>query len=327
MKSSTKVLLDSSAVLALCAAAGFPDAGNVSPLGAGEFNAVYAFEAAGRRYALKIAPDSRAPVMTYERSMMQSEVFWYEQLRSHTAIAVPEISHADFSRALLPSDFFIMELVPGKQMNEMDFTSAEKESATEKLPEMAAQIHRIANRGYGYPQCGLHDTWPQALYAMVRAIVSDAAAMGKPCENGEKLLSLVQRHREVLSRAECRMVNFDLWEANILCDRREDGMHYTWIDPERGFWGDPLMDFICFEFDKPLFAKRASLSAYNAVAETPVVPGREAEIRFAFAQAYLGLIMEVERYYRYTPEDEGWKRNDMVCGFLFEKAFGCLEGE
>ena len=85
------------------------------------------------------------------------------------------------------------------------------------------------------------------------------------------------------------------------------------------------MDFICFEFDQPLREKHASLAAYNAVAENPVTPGREAQIRFAFAQAYLGLIMEVERYYRYSPDDEGWKRNDTVCEFLFAKAFECLE--
>ncbi len=325
MKSSTKVLLNSHAVTALCEASGFPNAQNVSPLGAGEFNAVYAFEQAGRKYALKIAPDSRSPVMTYEKNMMRSEVFWYEKLRAHTRIAVPEIYHTDFSRTLLPSDFFIMELVPGRQMNEMDFSPAEKAAATEKLPRMAAEIHKIKNQGFGYPQCGLYGTWPQALSAMVRAIVNDAAAMGKPCANGERLQAFVRRHHGVLARASCRMVNFDLWEANILCDRGPDGMCYTWIDPERGFWGDPLMDFICFEFDKPLPEKHASLAAYNAVAENPVTPGREAQIRFAFAQAYLGLIMEVERYTRYTPGDEGWKRNDAVCASLFASAFACLE--
>ena len=210
MKSSTKVLLNSHAVTALCEASGFPNAQNVSPLGAGEFNAVYAFESAGRKYALKIAPDSRSPVMTYEKNMMRSEVFWYEKLRAHTRIAVPEIFHTDFSRTLLPSDFFIMELVPGRQMNEMDFSPAEKAAATEKLPRMAAEIHKIKNQGFGYPQCGLYDTWPQALSAMVQAIVNDAAAMGKSCENGEKLLSLVHRHQNVLARVACRMVNFDL---------------------------------------------------------------------------------------------------------------------
>ena len=52
------------------------------------------------------------------------------------------------------------------------------------------------------------------------------------------------------------------------------------IDPERGFWGDPVMDFICFEFDKPLKQKTASLHAYNSLAQRTLTAGCEEEIRF-----------------------------------------------
>ena len=324
MKSNTKVQLEPQAVAALCAAAGFPNVQRVQSLGAGEFNAVYAFDSIGKRYALKIAPDSRLPVMTYEKNMMRSEVFWYEQLRTHTDIQTPEIVHTDFSRALLPSDFFIMRYVDGKQMNEMDFTPAERADAVVKLPQMAAQIHRIRGEGFGYPQCGFYGAWDQALEAMTEAIVRDAAAMGKSCENGEVMLSYIRAHRSVLEQAPCRMVNFDLWESNVLCERTPDGVQYAWIDPERGFWGDPVMDFICFEFDKMLKDKLNSLRAYNGTAGHPLIPSRETEIRFAFAQAYLGVIMEVEKYYRYVPEDEGWIRNEQVCQFLFSRAFSVL---
>jgi len=325
MKSNTKVLLDDAQVAALCAAAGFEKAEHIHALGAGEFNAVYAFDSGEEGYALKIAPDSRRPVMTYERDMMRSEVFWYEQIRTHTDIRVPEVVHTDFSRALLPSEFFIMRRIPGRQMNEMDFKPGEREAAVATLPRMAAQIHRIRHEGYGYPQCGFYDSWDRALAAMTEAIVRDAQAMNQACVNGERILDRIAKHRGVLERAECRMVNFDLWESNILCERKHDGIQYVWIDPERSFWGDPVMDFICFEPDKPLRSKRASLDAYNRAAERQVTADRETEIRFAFAQAYLGLIMEVERYYRYQPDDEGWQRNDAVYGQLLAGAFACLE--
>jgi aminoglycoside phosphotransferase (APT) family kinase protein len=325
MKSNTKVQLDTQAVTALCAAAGLRDIERIEPMGAGEFNAVYAFDSGGRGYAMKIAPGADVPVMTYEQNMMRSEVFWYEQLRKHTDIQTPEIVYTDFSRSLLQSDFFIMSRIPGKQMNEMDLSPEEKAAATAMLPRMASQIHRIRHKGFGYPQCGYYDSWDQALVAMTEAIIRDADAMGKPCENGKKTIGFIHKHRDILRRAACRMVNFDLWEANILCERDGDGIQYTWIDPERGFWGDPMMDFICFETDKPLKDKRVSLAAYNQGAEHPVNIGREEEIRFAFAQAYLGLIMEVERYYRYVPGDEGWTRNDRVYETLIAGAFSCLE--
>ena len=240
---------------------------------------------------------------------------------------MPEVVHTDFSRTLLPSDYFIMRRIPGRQMNEMDFTPAERSAAVATLPRMAAQIHRIRHESFGYPQCGFSGSWDRALEAMTDAVARDARAMNQPVSNCEAILRLIEKHRGVLERAECRMVNFDLWEANILCERTPDGIVYTWIDPERSFWGDPVMDFICFEPDKPLRDKRASMEAYNLAAERKITPDRETEIRFAFAQAYLGIIMEVERYYRYQPGDEGWERNSAVYGHLLAGAFACLEDQ
>ncbi len=327
MKSNTKVQLDEKAVKELCASAGFTRISQISPMGAGEFNAVYSFDSQGQGYVLKIAPGAGMPVMTYERGMMRSEIFWYEQLQKHTDIPTPEIVHTDFSRSLISSDFFIMRRIDGRQMNEMDFSAEEREAATARLAQMAAQIHRIRHTVFGYLQNGLYESWDLALAGMIGAIIRDAQAMDKPCENGERALEMIGKHRDVLRRAECRMVNFDLWETNILCERMDGGIRYTWIDPERGYWGDPIMDFICLQPDQPLGMKRISLEAYNQVAEKPFAVGREEEIRYAFAQVYLGLIMEVERYYRYTPEDEGWERNDKVSAVLFASAFACLSAQ
>ena len=72
MKSNTKVQLDVQAISALCASAGFQEIQNIKPLGAGEFNALYAFDSGGKGYALKIAPDARTLVMTYEKDMIRS---------------------------------------------------------------------------------------------------------------------------------------------------------------------------------------------------------------------------------------------------------------
>ena len=218
-----------------------------------------------------------------------------------------------------------MQRIPGKQMNEMEFAPEEMQQVHQALPEMAAKMHRVTNKGYGYPQNGLHDTWTKALYSMAEAVIKDAQAVGKSCENGEKMLVYIKKHASVLDRASCCMVNFDLWDANIICQRTSNGILSVLIDPERGYWGDPVMDFLCREFDKPIKEKKNSLRAYNMSAVHPIMVGRDEEIRYAFAQAYLGIIMEVERYYRYIPGDEGWTRNDNVCQFLFGQAFASLE--
>ncbi len=324
MISKTKKNLTNPEVKALCASAGFANAENIHSLGAGEFNAVYAFDADGKGYALKVAPTVDTPVMTYEQNMMHSELFWYTQIAKHTDIAVPDVVYTDSSRTLLPSDFFIMQRISGKQMNEMEFSPQEKQQASMLMPQLAAKMHHIKGEGYGYPQNGLYDTWTKAFYAMTEALVQDAAQMGQTCENGEKTLGYIRKHAAVLDRVPCRMVNFDLWEANILCNRTETGLQFVLIDPERGFWGDPVMDFNCLGFGQSLQEKQEALQVYNSAAPEPVVADLGVAIRNAFAQAYLGVIMEVERYYRYVPGDEGWTRNDQACAFLFQNAFACL---
>jgi aminoglycoside phosphotransferase (APT) family kinase protein len=91
---------------------GFPALRTQIPLGDGEFNAVYLVSTQEMQYVLKIAPLDSAPVMTYERGMMQSEVFWYSVMREHTKIRVPNVIRSDFSRTLLPVPFFIMSFYP-----------------------------------------------------------------------------------------------------------------------------------------------------------------------------------------------------------------------
>ena len=88
MISRTKFKMEEASILRLFAEAGIPGAIHATPLGDGEFNAVYLVTTQQEQYVLKIAPQDSAPVMTYERGMMQSEVYWYGVMREHTKIGV-----------------------------------------------------------------------------------------------------------------------------------------------------------------------------------------------------------------------------------------------
>lgn len=160
---------------------------------------------------------------------------------------------------------------------------------------------------------------------MVQAIIADAARQKRRSGRGERLLAAIERYRSVLEKAESTMVNFDIWAPNILCTRGTQGIEYAWIDPERSFWGDPIADFVCLEFMTSLAKKKVSLAAYNAVTDRTITANQEETLRYAVAQGYLGLIMKVERYYRYTPHHFGWWRNALTARMLFKSAFGVLE--
>lgn len=326
MISRTKYRLDDSTIRKLFEAAEIPGVTDIAPLGAGEFNAVYSVRTPDKEYALKVAPGTGAPILTYEKDMMAAEVFWYQRMREHSSIHVPEIHRADFSRTILPAPYFIMDKVVGKQMDQMDFSPTEKEEAMAETARMVSQIHRIKNDRFGYVQNGLFGDWYQAIRSMIVNLIADAEKKHRKTNRGKLLLSYVDHYRSLLEKADCCMVNFDIWPPNILCQREKDGsIQYHWLDPERSFWGDRIVDFVCLETLTPLPEKKRTLAAYNAVAEHPVLATPQEQIRYSIALGYLALIMEVEKYYRYSPFHFGWWRNVGASSLFFSRAFETLK--
>jgi len=325
MKSRTKCLLDNKTIKALCSKAGITEIKSISPLGAGEFNAVYEIMA-DRAYVLKIAPNNSTPVMTYEKDMMQTEVYWYDVIRSNTDIKVPDVYYTDFSKTLIPSDWFIMEKLEGRQRNEIQIGSSE---LNRKTAHMVAQIHNIKNEKFGYVQNGLYDNWYDALYNMINNLLLDAQKMNKKSKNGEKLLGYAEKYKDILKAVPCCMVNYDIWDPNVICrTNNKNEIEFQWIDPERSFWGDRLFDFVCLNsIAGSLNKKGESIKHYNEKASMPVEINKETKIRFAFAMGFLGLIQEVEKYYRYTPLHFGWWRNIGGSKFYYTEAFRVLKND
>ena len=122
----------------------------------------------------------------------------------------------------------------------------------------------------------------------------------------------------------CRMVNFDLWDSNVLYDAETGKI--CWIDPERGFWGDPVADFITLGPGQkaPLSAKQKELDIYNDLARDKIFLTEDTEIRYALAVCYLALIEEVEKYVRYEPDNPTYIRNTVDSREMYDMAFGLL---
>lgn len=322
MVSKTKFVIDDNKIKELFSKAGISKITKISPLGAGEYNAVFEVKA-DKSYVLKIAPEKNMPVLTYENEMMKAEVYWYEQIRNNTDIRVPEVYFSDFSKELLPTDYFIMEKLEGKQRNEAGLN---RNVITESTASMLAQIHKVKNDKYGYVQNQLFDNWYDALCSMIHNLLDDAKAVGRRSKRGERLFEYAQKYKSVIEKAECTMVNYDLWDPNVICVTDKDNTEFCWIDPERSFWGDKIFDFICMQ--NPLSsvkAKKESLKIYNSVTDVPVEENRDTEIRYAFAQGLMGLIMEIEKYYRYTPHHFGWWRNIATGAVMYKCAFRVLK--
>ena len=324
MKSRSKTEVTFTLASEMMKKAGLGTAVSAEPLGAGEFNTVLAVKTNdGNAYALKVAPSADADVQLYEKGMMRSEVHFYSLMREHTDISVPDVLYADFSHELLPADWFVMTLIKGRH------PSGEKgEEATalaEELAHMAASMHKVKGEGFGYIQRGLRPSWHEAVRAMTEDLLRDAEKKGVRSRRGEKLLRLIDKHAGTLNKAECRMVNYDIWMPNIIVQETPEGKKFWWIDPERSFWGDPVADFVCLEFFKPFRKKTLSAQAYNERADVPVTLSREEEIRWGVMMAYMGLLQEVEKHYRYTPLMFGWWRNVISSALVYRAGFKALK--
>ncbi len=326
MVSKTKFFLEDKTIEQLFAAAGIEGVRSVAPLGAGEFNAVYEV-VADKAYVLKVAPGPGAPILRYERGMMRAEVEWYAVMRAQTDIRVPAVYYSDFTRTLIPTDWFLMEKMAGTPLNKADITKEEKAAARIITAEAVTQLHRIHNDKFGYSQDEMFDNWYLALQSIIENLITDCKQKGRATRRGARFLQYVDQYKEVFAAAECCLVNFDINDMNIMCTRENGALQYAWIDPERSFWGDRIIDFVCLEILKPFPKKTASLRAYNAKAEQPVTTDRNARIRYAAGSALMALLMEVEKYYRYTPHHFGWWRNVAAAAVLYRQAFNLFKGD
>lgn len=324
MKSRSKTKVTFALASEMMKKAGLGTAVSAEPLGAGEFNTVLAVKTNdGNAYALKVAPSEDADVQLYEKGMMRSEVHFYSLMREHTDISVPDVLYADFSHELLPADWFVMTLIKGRHPS--GEKGEEAAALAEELARMAASMHKVKGEGFGYIQRGLRPSWHEAVRAMTEDLLRDAEKKGVRSRRGEKLLRLIDKHAGTLNKAECRMVNYDIWTPNIIVQETAQGKKFWWIDPERSFWGDPVADFVCLEFFKPFRKKTLSAKAYNERADVPVTLSREEEIRWGVMMAYMGLLQEVEKHYRYTPLMFGWWRNVISSALVYRAGFKALK--
>lgn len=296
---------------------------STGPLGDGEFNAAFKVTCEdGKDYVLKIAPPENAAVLSYEKNMMDSEVYWYRRMKDNTDILCPNIYAADFSGKIIKSSCFIMQMMEGAPLWKCHFPKEESERVQAEKIRMLTAIHCIKNDRYGYRQLGLHDSWYKALRTMAEQLVKDCKNIGYETPDGEKFLKLIDKNEDILNKAPCRMVNFDLWDSNVLYDNGR----LVWIDPERGFWGDPVADFITIGPGQkaPLSDKKNEIGIYNRTAKERIELCRDTEIRYACAVAYLALIEEVEKYVRYEPDHPNYIRNTVDARDMYDMAFGLL---
>ena len=220
---------------------------NIQSLDGGSFNTLYLIEGTGelqKGVILKTGPRDGVDITDHEKDNIRTEVKTY-QLMEDRKIPVPKVYAYDFSREILPCDYFFMERMPGKTW--FEHWPIRDNGLMYALGKYTARIHEVTANHYGsIIDDGVNhfDTWGDAFISMIEQAVSECQAQRLPLAYDE-LRDAAYSRKDILDQLEKpSLVNFDLWAGNIFVIKEEDGFYLKGIiDFERSFFGDPFASF------------------------------------------------------------------------------------
>lgn len=324
MKSKTKYFVNESQISEIFNSAKLGAVTNVVELSAGEFNSAYCVMVNGAKYVLKIAPKDNSNTLTYETDIMAREVEFYRLIADKTDVKTPKIFYYDDTLSIIPTKYFIMEMLDSRPLNTVKLNNSERDKVNILIGGMVAKLHTVKGNGFGYEQNGLSSNWYLALRSMVENLINDCARLNKKCKKGAKLLGYIDKSKAILESVESVYTHYDIWDGNIFYKRNNNDIELTLIDTERGFWGDGIGDFVSIEILTAL-NKKKSVLGYNKIAEKPISFTRDEMIRYYIMTAYLGLIVYTEKFARYKTWQSKYFINIVLSNIMLKQAFNGLK--
>ena len=212
----------------------------------GYFNVAYEIKLSdGRAVILKIAPDKKMRIMTYEKDIMRSEILAMERVALEERILAPKLLGKDESCTLCNSPYFFMEKLEGESLNAIKASLDEKtvQQIYMETGNMIRWVNAIEYPYFGYPsQKAFQDTnWFHVFYKMIEQGLMDAAAGSVDLKIPvDDVLVYLERDQAYFTEVtKPKLVHWDCWDGNIFV---KEGRVIGIIDWERCLWADPLME-------------------------------------------------------------------------------------
>lgn len=253
-------------------------------------------------FVLKVAVAPETELLTYEKDIMRAEVKVYLMLQGMD-IPTPEIIKYDFSRTLLPCDYFFMTKLQGTSWNMLkkEISPENRKRLMEELGRYTAMIHSIHGNRFGYikeEEGFLYPAWSEAFESMVNHLIADGIDRKIKLPYG-KILAAVEGRKNILDEIEtAQLVDFDLWAGNIFLLETEQGYEIEGIiDFERAFYGDPYADFVSSVLlYKDVEKETAFLEGYKRQSGRELTFTSNDRVRLKLYRIYLNMIMVIETY-------------------------------
>lgn len=310
MNSKTKAKVSHEEIMQMIEEAGIKNLIRYEELTGGEFNVAYMIYTENGNYILKIGPDKNTLTLTYEKGIMDTELWAYEQIHKNTDVKIPDIIHS--GHEIIGNHWFVMSELQGKLLCDADLTSEQMYHWQYQFGQALAQIHNITNDRYGYMQIGLHDTWKDAYYDMIFTLIEDADKQGNTLPELSRILRFIRKWECALDDVKTpRLIHYDLFNNNVFID--DEGDFAGLIDTERSFFGDYYADFFAIDFLGYVENNKGLVDGYNSAAAEKIEFTPHARARVALARLLLGLIMFTEGTTRLALSDpQHWSRKHLA---------------
>jgi aminoglycoside phosphotransferase (APT) family kinase protein len=316
MKSTSKVQVPQAELISLTKRAIGAEPRESVEITEGWFNTIYRLSFTdGARVGLKIAPRQQFQPMTYEKDLLHAEIGVQTLLVERGLRGTHVITEGRDPLAGEPMDWFMYHWVEGKNLAEaretMDDTAQQR--ADDEVAALSARINSIRGERFGRwhnDNCAAA-TWNESFTMMVEDLLYDAGrkSVVLPWETSELRALLAEAVPSLFLVRQPRLVIWDLHDGNVIVNPETGGVQAV-IDGDRALWGDPLMEF-CFRSFNSLSERW--LKIYRDHMDEPFPQGaregRDAQIRMAWYDLYLALVMVIESVYRrYPAGHDRWAR-------------------
>lgn len=254
----------------------FPNASvtEILPLSGGTFNTLYRIWGTGeleKSVILKTEPVFSDAVSEHERNAVRTEMCFYQMVEG-LELPIPRIYACDFSRELLPCDYFLMEYMEGRSW--YDLMRVHSPAVMGQLGQCTAKMHSVTGDRFGNILPSSRErfrSWSAAFASMVVSVLEEIKRqeIRLPCE---RIIAAVEARRGLLDAVRKPvLVNFDMWAGNVFLKRRQEYSISAIIDFERCFFGDPFASFAsAFLIYDDVEKEEDFIAGYNAVSPQPL---------------------------------------------------------
>lgn len=287
----------------------------------GEFNAAFKLVCEKKNYLLKVAPPQETDVLSYESGLMSNEYNLLKAIAEKSKVKVPNVYRKDFTRRELDTDFLLLEffddcLPYNKYCKKM--TKVERGNLMFELGQEVARLHQIHGlASFGYTHQKQHTNWRDTFMFMFNQVIDDIRKQNIRVFAGDKITHYIQKNiKELDAVKEPTLTHFDIWGGNVFVNIKTHRLHGI-VDPERGFYGDPLGDFISIDLLSSIEKNSKFLDGYRNVRHIDF--SENDRIRMNMLRLYLALVMMAESPLRYGKNSFKAITRNWVCKKIIKK--------